>query len=255
MVNDIAPVLPLCTTWVGAEGKDGGDVVTPMIMELMVNDIAPVLPLCTYPGGGQFYIEDHKNPNATVPDGDEVLIGALDAMLDNLAMTADPNAREILESLDPAQIVADLTAADGQGTDAVEIIIAGANGGMAFKESKTSDDLQGSGMQYNDKSESTKTAKRLDSKVADMTAEANAVGKAETELERMAVKQELGDEFTEKKFREMKQFEPEAVAEAVAKNDMSIQPVVEVEPQVEPKLAVDEVAETAEVVEAAPAEE
>jgi len=24
-------------------------VVTPMIMELMVNDIAPVLPLCTYP--------------------------------------------------------------------------------------------------------------------------------------------------------------------------------------------------------------
>merc|ERR1712156_566986 len=226
-------------------------VVTPMIMELMVNDIAPVLPLCTYPGGGQFYIEDHKNPNATVPDGDEVLIGALDAMLDNLAMTADPNAREILESLDPAQIVADLTAADGQGTDAVEIIIAGANGGMAFKESKTADDLQGSGMQYNDKSESTKTAKRLDSKVADMTAE----GKAATELERMAVKQELGDEFTEKKFREMKQFEPEAVAEAVAKNDMSIQPVVEVEPQVEPKLAVDEVAETAEVVEAAPAEE
>merc|ERR1712156_672861 len=165
----------------------------------------------------------------TVPDGDEVLIGALDAMLDNLAMTADPNAREILESLDPAQIVADLTAADGQGTDAVEIIIAGANGGMAFKESKTADDLQGSGMQYNDKSESTKTAKRLDSKVADMTAEANAVGKAETELERMAVKQELGD--------------------------MSIQPVVEVEPQPEPKLAVDEVAETAEVVEAAPAEE
>ena len=53
----------------------------------------------------------------------------------------------------------------------------------------------------------------------------------------------------------MKQFEPEAVAEAVAKNDMSIQPVVEVEPQPEPKLAVDEVAETAEVVEAAPAEE
>ena len=149
-------------------------VVTPMIMELMVNDIAPVLPLCTYPGGGQFYIEDHNNPNATVPDGDEVLIGALDAMLDNLAMTADPNAREILESLDPAQIVADLTAADGQGTDAVEIIIAGANGGMAFKESTTADDLTGSGMQYNDKSESTKTAKRLDSKVADMTAEANA---------------------------------------------------------------------------------
>ena len=230
-------------------------VVTPMIMELMVNDIAPVLPLCTYPGGGQFYIEDHKNPNATVPDGDEVLLGALDAMLDNPAMTADPNAREILESLDPAQIVADLTAADGQGTDAVEIIIAGANGGMAFKESKVADDLTGSGMQYNDKSESTKTAKRLDSKVADMTAVANAEGKAATELERMAVKEALGDEFTEKKFREMKQFEPEAVADAVAKNSVSIQPVKEVEPQPEePELAVDEIAAPKDEV-AAPAEE
>jgi len=65
----------------------------------------------------------------------------------------------------------------------------------------------------------------------------------------------LGDEFTEKKFREMKQFEPEAVAEAVAANEVSIQPVKEVEPQPEPELAVDEVvAKTAEEV-AAPAEE
>ena len=59
-----------------------------------------------------------------------------------------------------------------------------------------------------------------------MTAIANAEGKAATELERMAVQAELGDEFTEKKFREMKQFQPEAVAEAVAKQT----PAVEVEP-------------------------
>jgi hypothetical protein len=73
----------------------------------------------------------------------------------------------------------------------------------------------------------------------------------------MAIKQELGDEFTEKKFREMKQFEPEAVAEAVAKNDVSIQPVKEVEAQPEPELAVDEAVEVAKTVEevAAPAEE
>jgi len=202
-------------------------VVTPMIMELMVNDIAPVLPLCTYPGGGQFYIEDHNNPNATVPDGDEVLVGALDAMLDNLALTADPNAREILESLDPAQIVADLTAADGKGTDAVEIIIAGANGGMKFKESADADDITGSGMQYNDKSESTKTAKRLDDKVAEMTDIARADGEAANEIERNAVKAELGDEFTEKKFREMKQFDADAVAAAVEKNTVTAAPVEE----------------------------
>merc|ERR1711974_447568 len=109
-------------------------------------------------------------------------------MLDNLALTADPNAREILESLDPAQIVADLT-----GTDAVEIIIAGANGGMKFKESADADDITGSGMQYNDKSESTKTAKRLDDKVAEMTDIARADGEAANEIERNAVKAELGD--------------------------------------------------------------
>jgi len=136
-------------------------------------------------------------------------------MLDNLALTADPNAREILESLDPAQIVADLTAADGTGTDAVEIIIAGANGGMAFKESEVDDDLTGSGMQFNDKSEKTKRAKRLDKKVADMTAVATAEGEAANEVKRQAVKAALGDDFTEKKFREMKQFEPEAVQAAV----------------------------------------
>ena len=212
-------------------------VVTPMIMELMVNDIAPVLPLCTYPGGGQFYIEDPENPNATVPDGDEVLVGALDAMLDNLALTADPNAREILESLDPAQIVADLTAANGEGTEAVEIIIAGANGGMAFKESETENDLQGSGMQYNDKSESTATAKRLDRKVAKMTAKANEEGRAETDIAREAAKAEMGDAFTEKAFREQQAF-------GEAEPDVSIMPVdeeVTIQP-VEESVAKEEVA-------------
>ena len=53
----------------------------------------------------------------------------------------------------------------------------------------------------------------------------------------------------------MKQFEPEAVAEAVAKNQVSIQPVKEVEPQPEePELAVDEIAAPKDEV-AAPAEE
>lgn len=76
-------------------------VITPMIMELFVSDIAPSLPVCTYPNGGSFYLQDPMNPNATVPDGDEVLTGALAAMLDSLAATADPNARQIIESLNP----------------------------------------------------------------------------------------------------------------------------------------------------------
>jgi len=134
-------------------------VITPMIMELFVSDIAPALPVCNYPGGGgSFYIQDPLNPNATVPDGDEVLTGALEAMLDNLAASSDPNAAEIIKSLDPAQIVADLSAQAESG-EAVEIIIAGANGEMNFKEREFEDDLQGSSMQYNDKSESTPLAK------------------------------------------------------------------------------------------------
>ena len=62
-----------------------------------------------------------------------------------------------------------------------------------------------------------------------MTAIANAEGKAATELERMAVQAELGDEFTEKKFREMKQFDSAAVADAVAKQEAAVEePVKEV---------------------------
>ena len=52
----------------------------------------------------------------------------------------------------------------------------------------------------------------------------------------------------------MKQFEPEAVADAVAKNEVSIQPVKEVEPQPEPELAVDDFVAPKDEV-AAPAEE
>jgi len=55
-----------------------------------------------------------------------------------------------------------------------------------------------------------------------MTAEATAEGEAENEIKRTAVEAELGDEFTEKKFREMKQFDSEAVDAAVEKT----QPVV-----------------------------
>jgi hypothetical protein len=47
----------------------------------------------------------------------------------------------------------------------------------------------------------------------------------------MAVKAELGDEFTEKKFREMKQFDAAAVADAVAKQNAADEPAP-VEPEV-----------------------
>ena len=48
-----------------------------------------------------------------------------------------------------------------------------------------------------------------------MTAVATTEGEAANDVQKKAVKASLGDDFTEKKFREMKQFEPEAVQAAV----------------------------------------
>lgn len=79
-----------------------------------------------------------------------------------------------------------------------------------------------------------------------MTAIANAEGKAATELERMAVQAELGDEFTEKKFREMKQFQPEAVAEAVAKQTPAVEEPAPVKAAVVEEAATEVATEVAE---------
>jgi hypothetical protein len=57
-------------------------------------------------------------------------------------------------------------------------------------------------MQYNDKSESTETAKRIQDKLVHTQDNFNERGRAAQDIKREAAKAEMGDEFTEKKFRE-----------------------------------------------------
>ena len=55
-------------------------VLTPVIIQLLGNDILPILPTCTYDDGSPFYLDaELVNPNATLPDPNEMLKGVLAA--------------------------------------------------------------------------------------------------------------------------------------------------------------------------------
>ena len=73
------PTMPIPTTPEG-EFTYIETVLTPVIIQLLGNDIIPVLPTCTYDDGSPFYLDvELVNPDATLPDPNEMLKGVLDA--------------------------------------------------------------------------------------------------------------------------------------------------------------------------------
>ena len=103
-------------------------VLTPVVIQLMANDIAPQLPVCTYPNGQSFYLQKPgHNAQSSVPDMNELLTGSLEGIMDTLSTHEGMNdhTRQLLENLDPSQIISDLMVKDDSGEHAVEVIVAG----------------------------------------------------------------------------------------------------------------------------------
>ena len=85
--------------------------------------------MCTYPDGSSFYLsgDENSNPNATVPDTNDILAGTLQASIDKLIESTDEdsNLRDVLEDLNADNIISDLMIKDESGEHAIEVIVAG----------------------------------------------------------------------------------------------------------------------------------
>lgn len=104
------------------------DVVTPIVIQVLAEDVVPALPVCQFPGGEPFYMGDGSAPvndNATLPDVNDLLNGALDATIAGLIDSDLPeHAKDVLEGLDTEQILENLMIMDENGEPAVEVIVA-----------------------------------------------------------------------------------------------------------------------------------
>jgi len=81
--------------------------------------------VCTYPNGDSFYLDSKAgevNEKSTLPDQNALLQGVLDQLIAGNAINA--HTKDLLENLNLGDIIEDLTIADANGENAIEVIVA-----------------------------------------------------------------------------------------------------------------------------------